>query len=443
MATICCASTSSGLRGMRVVSIAPSSMRRTTTAASSRSPRYLGNTLPTLVASTVWPARPMRCRPLATEMGDSTCTTRSIAPMSMPSSSELVATRPRSVPAFKRFLDGQALLAGDRAVVRAHEDGRCRLVFSLGELVETLGQAFGQAATVDEDERRALALDELQQARVDRTARSRCAPRAPATEPPRGGSVCSGCSMSSSGTTTSRSSFLRWPASTSVTGRSVPPRKRPISSSGRWVADRPMRCKGPSTTCSRRSSDSARCAPRLVPAIEWISSTMTQRTLCRISSARDVSSRYSDSGVVIRMSGGVRAMSRRSRGRRVAGAQGDGDVGRRLTQALRGEFDAHQRRLEVALDVVGERLERRDVQHATAPLGVGGGWLRRQPIDAPQERRQRLARPRRGLDERVLAAGDGLPTLRLGGRGRAECVVEPLARRRRKSGQHDRGLSYW
>src|SRR5919201_1730999 len=43
----------------------------------------------------------MRWSPLATEVGDSTWTTRSMAPMSMPSSSELVATRPRSVPALR------------------------------------------------------------------------------------------------------------------------------------------------------------------------------------------------------------------------------------------------------------------------------------------------------------------------------------------------------
>src|ERR1035441_8577985 len=40
--------------------------------------------------------------PLETEGGDSICTTRSMAPMSMPSSSEDVATRPRKVPILRR-----------------------------------------------------------------------------------------------------------------------------------------------------------------------------------------------------------------------------------------------------------------------------------------------------------------------------------------------------
>ncbi len=122
--------------------------------------------------------------------------------------------------------------------------------------------------------------------------------------------------MSSSGTTTSTSSCLRSPASTIVTGLGpwavAPPRKRAISSSGRWVADSPIRCGGVSVIASRRSSESARCAPRLVAATAWISSTITVSTPRRVSRAEEVSIRYRDSGVVIRMSGGWRRSSRRS-----------------------------------------------------------------------------------------------------------------------------------
>ena len=42
----------------------------------------------------------MRCKPRLTAPGDSTWMTKSTAPMSMPSSSVLVATMPRSVPRF-------------------------------------------------------------------------------------------------------------------------------------------------------------------------------------------------------------------------------------------------------------------------------------------------------------------------------------------------------
>ena len=100
IATICWASTSSALRGTTVGSIRPSCMRRATTAHSSRSPRNFGKMRPRLTSSTPCPARPMRCSPRATDFGDSICSTRSTAPMSMPSSSELVATRHGSSPAF-------------------------------------------------------------------------------------------------------------------------------------------------------------------------------------------------------------------------------------------------------------------------------------------------------------------------------------------------------
>ena len=116
--------------------------------------------------------------------------------------------------------------------------------------------------------------------------------------------------MSSTGITTSRSSGLRWPASTIVTGRS-PPRKREISSSGRCVADSPIRCGSVAVIADSRSSESIRCEPRLVPATAWISSMITVSTELSTSRAPEVSIRYSDSGVVIRMSGGLRRIAAR------------------------------------------------------------------------------------------------------------------------------------
>ena len=57
---------------------------------------------------------------------------------------------------------------------------------------------------------------------------------------------------------------------------------------------------------------SARCEPRLEGATAWISSTITASTAPRISRAPELIIRYSDSGVVIRMSGGSRRILRRS-----------------------------------------------------------------------------------------------------------------------------------
>ena len=118
--------------------------------------------------------------------------------------------------------------------------------------------------------------------------------------------------MSSMGTTTSICIGLRAPASTMETVRGAPsrypPRKRATSSSGRCVADSPMRWGATAVSSSRRSSDNAKCAPRLVAAIAWISSMMTVSMLASVERADEVSMRYKLSGVVINTSGGWRNM---------------------------------------------------------------------------------------------------------------------------------------
>ena len=66
------------------------------------------------------------------------------------------------------------------------------------------------------------------------------------------------------------------------------------------------------TRRSRRSRLRARCEPRLVGTMAWISSMITASTPARVSRAAEVSSRYSDSGVVMSRSGGWRWSRRRS-----------------------------------------------------------------------------------------------------------------------------------
>ena len=78
----------------------PSRISRATTAHSSRSERNLGKMRPFETSPSEWPARPTRCRPRVTDFGDSIWTTRSIAPMSIPSSRDEVATRQGSSPDF-------------------------------------------------------------------------------------------------------------------------------------------------------------------------------------------------------------------------------------------------------------------------------------------------------------------------------------------------------
>ena len=200
-----------------------------------------------------------------------------------------------------------------------------------------------------------------------------------------------------------------------------PTRKRAISSSGRCVADRPMRCGACSHSCSRRSSVSARCAPRFVPAIAWISSTITARTPLNIPRPRTVVSMMcSDSGVVMRMCGDLRIIRARAdcgvspvrTATRISGNASPAAANRSLQLG--------ERQLEVALDVVVERLERRDVedlnrvrQRLTQPVDD-------ELIQLPEERRERLAGAGGRENERVRAAGDRGPSLALRRAGRAE-----------------------
>ena len=125
--------------------------------------------------------------------------------------------------------------------------------------------------------------------------------------------MASGSTIESTGTLISRSSSLRIPVSTIRQVRDGPTMNRPISSSGFCVADSPIRWTSRPATAVSRSSVSARCAPRLVDATAWISSTMHASVPANSSWARPVSIRYSDSGVVIRMSGGSRSIAWRSR----------------------------------------------------------------------------------------------------------------------------------
>ena len=104
---------------------------------------------------------------------------------------------------------------------------------------------------------------------------------------------------------------------------------------------------------------------------------------------------------------------------------------RRVARANRNaqlRLQPGERPAQVALDVVVQRLERRDVEDAQAAARRG-----REPVDRVEERRERLARAGRRLDERVRAARDHRPALLLGRRRRVEGPLEPRARERLKT----------
>ena len=291
--------------------------------------------------------------------------------MSMPSSRLRRRDEGGEPAGLQLLLDLEALLAGDAAVVGADE-------LLAGELVEALREPLREAAAVGEDDRAAVLADQLAGSAGGSPARCSSAARRRATGPPGCSSIgrtSPSLAMSSTGTTTWSSSGLRAPASTMLTSRPVADAaevpgdglERPLGGAEADALDRGGRVRvgAPPSRLSRRSRLRARCAPRLVPAIAWTSSTITCSTPRRISRAWLVSRRYRLSGVVTRMSGGWRTRSRRSS----AGVSPVRDATRmlgRLGSPSRcgREGDAGERGAEVALDVVGQRLERADVQDA-------------------------------------------------------------------------------
>ena len=129
------------------------------------------------------------------------------------------------------------------------------------------------------------------------------------------------------------------------------------------------------------------------------------------------------------MSGGRRAIWRRSSVGVSPVRLATEMFGHGFAEAFGGEGDAGQRGAQVALDVVGQRLERRDVEDADRAGSLAGGRrarVRGEAIEGPEEGGQGLATPRRGVDQRVLATGDGLPAAGLGVGGRLEARLEPV-----------------
>ncbi len=111
---------------------------------------------------------------------------------------------------------------------------------------------------------------------------------------------------------------------------------------------------------------------------------------------------------------------------RVAGADADPEL----------RLEPGKRAAQVALDVVVERLERRDVEQAEARAGLAV-----EPVDAVEEGRKRLPRPRRCLDQRVCAGRDRRPAERLRRRRFREGPREPLARLRAEERERVHGRS--
>ncbi len=119
-------------------------------------------------------------------------------------------------------------------------------------------------------------------------------------------------------------------------------------------------------------------------------------------------------------------------GGRIAGSQADFEVGQRLFQTAGGGGDAREGDLQVAVDVVVEGLQGRDVQHLHTARQRPIQPLAPQGIEAGEEGGQGLAGAGRRQDEGVTAGGDGRPALPLGRRRLAQGRTEPVAHRRQE-----------
>ena len=218
----------------------------------------------------------------------------------------------RDLALLQQLLHLDPLLARERAVVRTRQ-------LALRQLVQAQREPLRQAAVVDEDDRRAVLLDQPQDLGVDRRPdRAGAELRARIHLLPVGGrgirergcwTAARACPPPARRPRGRAPSHARRRRARSAGRRRRSGRSPPC---GRCVAERPMRCTGDGRSWSRRSTVSARWAPRFVPATACTSSRISVSTVRSISRACDVRMRKSDSGVVIRMSGGLRAICWRS-----------------------------------------------------------------------------------------------------------------------------------
>ena len=243
----------------------------------------------------------------------------------------------------------------------------------------------------------------------------RVSPAAAAGPSAGAGSASPGRDMSSTGTSTRRSKAFVAPASTIVTGRGVhlrtptpPPRKRATSSSGRCVAESPIRCSGCRVTSCEPLQGQREVSAALRPddRVDLVHDHRLDRGQERPRARREdeeqrLGRRDQDVGRVPQHAGAV------LRGR-VAGPDRHDRHVDRFAAPLGHARDARERHAQVLLDVHRQRLERRDVEHPAA-VGVLRHWREQQPVDGGKERRERLARARGREDQRALAAVDRRP----------------------------------
>ena len=306
----------------------------------------------------------------------------------------------RQTARLEHVLDLEPLLARDRAVVGAGDVG-------LGELVQAMGDPLGRAAAVHEDERRAVLADELEQTRVER-------------RPDRLARLAVDLGLAAQlAHVLDRDDHLQVERLARAGVDDLDLAVAPAEEAGDLL-ERPLR---------RREPD-----PLHGVAGEVLEPLERERQVGAALGRGDGVDLVDDH----RLRRGQHLPGRRRQDQVERLRRRDQDVRRvpphrgalvlgRVAAAHRDrdrarQVDAGERCAQVLLDVVVERLERRDVDDARAArLRVAD-----EAVDRAQERGQRLARAGRGEHERVAAGGDRRPALPLGGRGLRERAPEPV-----------------
>ena len=328
------------------------------------------------------------------------------------------------VAGLQRLLDLAACLARERAVVRAGDR-------RLGELVQPQREPLGEPPAVDEDQRRAVRAHELEQLGVDR------GPDRAGAAVGRALHVCERARQARPGVSAvaevgeilDRHAHLEVEL---LAHAGVDDRDRPIAADeardlleralggrqrdalGLVVADRREPLE------REREVRAALGRGHRVHLVDDHRADISQdRTLARgqhqeqALGRRDQDVRRAAGHAPARVGGGV------------AGAHRHLDVAQLLARGGGHRADAGERRAQVALDVVVQSLERREVEQCGT--AARRALLAEQAIEAGEEGRERLAATRRGAHEHVLAPRDGRPGARLCGRRRAERLLEPAA----------------
>ncbi len=359
----------------------------------------------------------MRCSPRATDFGRLDLDDQVDGAHVDPELEARCRDEARDAPRFQILLDEHALFARERAVVGARE-------LALGELVQTQREPFGETAVVDEDDRRPVRLDEPEDLGVDRR--------------PDGAGAVLGADVHLDAV---GQHWLR------------ERRRRPELAQ---VLDRDDNLE--IELLARAGVDELDLAAARDEAPDLVERPLCRREADALDRSRDqrVEALDADREVrpALRPGDGVHLvedqrldaderLTRLGRQHQIERLGGrDQDVGRLLQQlapfALRRVARAHghahlradpgEWAAEVALDVVVQRLERRDVEHAQSFAGRRG-----QPVERVEERRQRLSGACGCLDQHVLAGGDRRPAEYLGRRRSVERLLEPAPRRLREN----------